>query len=842
MLQSALKLSGKELLERLKTTSPEHYQKLVNLYDERASAIESNLAQTYIPNGKAQEFIKMVGADKYFVNMFVAANGVGKSSCGANILCNIIYGPQNEYFQLPIFQKWPYLKRARIISDPTTIKTKIVPELKKWFPANDAYKIPVANYEEGKEGKNYVCKFVTNTGWDIDIMSTEQEAKEFESADVGLLWIDEPMPKDKFVASLARGRMGMIVIWTFTPLTYSAWIKDWMDEHTKAGDADYVEAEVEDNCFGENTEILTSTGWRDLAASRVDDLVATFDMDTQTIEYERVTGVIQKFYEGDVIDFGLGLRATPDHRMVVLKENGVRQKRTVDQAKLVIQFAGDMRRGVRLLGAAQNKYQSIFGMFSSRFDLGDWCEFLGWYLSEGCTNGVKSGNTKKNQIYISQNPGEKKERIRGLLERMGFEVHERKGDLWFTDKELHGYLLPLGDSNHKRIPREVFNYPPECLQRLWDAAVLGDGDGKNRYITSSFGLADDFQELLFRMGALATVRRWKTKGRMVGNYKQNTDLWCVKLCRNGKYYPNAIKKVFYSGTVSCVSVPNGTIVVRDKKEKYPLITGNCRTHGTRGILEHANIKRMVDAMPEDEKQSRAFGKFGHLIGRVHKLFRRKIHVIRPFPIDPRRFATYKALDPHPRVPDHVLYMSVNSNGTKYITGEVITEGRVKDLFMRMKAFEEAMNFRIEGRLIDPSAFVDDQHRKEKSVGSQLYDLGETWTKGSKDLMAGIKRTNDALHYEMIEGKMIRSPEIYFFDTCPIAIKQIDEYVWQEWKGQSKDVKQLNAHPRDVNDHNVENLHRLLLSEPVFVPFIENTYGAQSGQNYNEEEKNLDPYG
>ncbi len=373
--------------------------------------------------------------------------------------------------------------------------------------------MPEANFEMGKEGKGYVCKIKTNTGWEIDLMSTEQDAKEYESADLGWVWIDEPMPKDKFMATLARGRMGMVVFWTFTPLTFSAWIKEWMDEHRDGVYADVVEAEVEENC---------------------------------------------------------------------------------------------------------------------------------------------------------------------------------------------------------------------------------------------------------------------------------------------------------------------------------------RTHGVRGILDHAHIKRMADGMPEDEKEARIFGKFGHLIGRVHKLFRRKVHVIKPFPIDERRFSTYVALDPHPRTADHALYMAVDSKGTKYITGEVISEGATPLLYERMKAHETAMHYRIEGRIIDPSAYNDDQHKEEKSVGSMLFDLGMSFMKGSKDLMAGIKRTNDALDYQMVNERMVRPPEVYVFDSCPVFIKQIEEYCWQEWRGTSKDQKQANARPIDKNDHGVENFHRLLMHNSVYVPYQMSSH-SQSGPSYLEELKMLDPY-
>ena len=513
MLPSNTKLQRDELLTRLRTKSPQHFSKLVRLFDERNDIIEHNQGLVYTPNGKAEEFIKVVGANETFVSMFVAANGVGKSAAGANIVANIVFGKQSKWFDQPVFKHWPYLNKGRIISDPTTIKEKIIPELRKWFPVNESTKLPLAHFEESKEGKNYVCKITCQNGWIIDVMSTEQAVKEFESADLGFVWIDEPIPQDRFMATLARGRLGMIVFWTMTPLFNAAWIKDWMDKNVTTGIANYVEAEIEDNC---------------------------------------------------------------------------------------------------------------------------------------------------------------------------------------------------------------------------------------------------------------------------------------------------------------------------------------KIHGTRGILEHNFIQRMADGMPEEEREARIFGRFGHLIGRVHKKFSRKVHVIKPFKIDPTRFTTYVALDPHPRVPDHALYLCVDKNGTKYFTSEIIHEGDIKLFHERMLEHEEKRGYRMESRIIDPSAFNDDQHREEASIGSQLFELGQTWVKGSKDLMAGIKRLNVALDYETVQGKFIKQPEMFVFDTCPVFIKQIEEYVWQEWKGTNKDEKQPRATPRDRDDHQVENAHRLLLAEPEYVPFQFRTDG-KDGVDFEQEMKSLDPY-
>jgi len=274
---------------------------------------------------------------------------------------------------------------------------------------------------------------------------------------------------------------------------------------------------------------------------------------------------------------------------------------------------------------------------------------------------------------------------------------------------------------------------------------------------------------------------------------------------------------------------------------------NCITHGVRGILKHENIMRIANSYPEDEKEARVFGKFGHLIGRVHKKFNRKVHVIKQFPIDVQNYTTYKAIDTHPRVPDHVLYISVDRSGHKYFSGEMLSEGGAKVFAERMKAYENSMGFRLEDRIIDLSAFNtnhhDDSMKDEKSLGDQLEEYEKCrYIRGSKDLMSGIKRTTDALDYEIKNGVFIKEPEFYIFDTLKTTIVQLDNYVWEEWKGSSKDSKKLSGHPRDKDDHMPENMHRLLLHDLQFINFqFSNNYRGDGAGDYEQEVRDMDPY-
>ncbi len=200
----------------------------------------------FTPNGKGEEFIRKVGEGKNFIILFSAANGVGKTATSANIVAHIIWGKdsENKYFDFPLFKEWPYPMRGRIVSDPTNIEKNLIPTLKEWFPAK--------RYKTSKAGKHFDSYWKSDNGWEFDIMSYEQDAKEFESATLGWAWFDEPPTEAIFKATVARMRKGGIIFISETPL-YAAWLYDHIianpdTELAAKGQRVYIEADVEDAC------------------------------------------------------------------------------------------------------------------------------------------------------------------------------------------------------------------------------------------------------------------------------------------------------------------------------------------------------------------------------------------------------------------------------------------------------------------------------------------------------------------------------------------------------------------------------------------------------------------
>jgi len=179
----------------------------------------NNLYRFYEPCGKVAEFIQRVGTEtEKNVWLFLGGNGANKTGCGVNIIANICFPEKNKYFQFPFFQKYSYIKNIRIASDPTTISTVIIPEIEKWFPKG--------RYEMLKKGKQYVSEIKTDTGFTLNVMTYEQDKKEFESANIGFTWLDEPPPEKLWGAITSRLRLGGKILVGMTPLAEGAYLYD----------------------------------------------------------------------------------------------------------------------------------------------------------------------------------------------------------------------------------------------------------------------------------------------------------------------------------------------------------------------------------------------------------------------------------------------------------------------------------------------------------------------------------------------------------------------------------------------------------------------------------------
>lgn len=462
--------------------------------------LEREKYRYYEPTGVGEEFINAVACGENFIVLYSAANGVGKTATGSNVLAHLFWNTgENQYFNEGLFKEFPWKKKGRIISDPTNLTKNIIPELKFWFPEG--------RYTTNKGNKTFESYWQTDTGWEFDMMTYEQDPREFEGVTLGWAWFDEPPPEAIFKATVSRMRKGGIIIITATPLAGSAYLYD---------------AFAKGNY---KVEVTAEEGGA-------------------TIEYERKVAYIEA--------------------------------------------------------------------------------------------GIESA---------------------------------------------------------------------------------------------------------------------------------------------------------------------------------------CKTHGVRGHLEHEHIMNIISEYSEEEKQARIYGKFQHLVGLVFKRWNRKIHVVKPFALDPTEYVVWHALDPHPRTKDAGLWVAIDRKGRKFVVDElwVKPDNGTKELAYLLK--NKHSQYRVVKQLIDPSASIVNQHDEDgKSLTERLNALGCSYEDASKERTLANQRIMDAMTYQKLEsGEFIQAPELYVFENCQQLIWEIEHWRWQELKGRSAETRNVPNAPIDKDDHLIEDLGRILIQEPQWFP-------------------------
>jgi len=196
----------------MKEKDPLHELKLLDY------RMQNEKYRYYEPSGVAEDFSNAFGSGDYFVLFLSAANGVGKTALATNILANLFFGGNNTWFSGGLFDKWDFPKAARIVTESDLVEKNIVSQIRDWFPKG--------KYTSRKGGKHYESIFKTDTGWDLDIMTYDQDAKQFEGVTLGLAWLDEPPPEHVLKAIISRMRKGGVIIITATPISGSAHLYD----------------------------------------------------------------------------------------------------------------------------------------------------------------------------------------------------------------------------------------------------------------------------------------------------------------------------------------------------------------------------------------------------------------------------------------------------------------------------------------------------------------------------------------------------------------------------------------------------------------------------------------
>ena len=358
------------------------------------------------------------------------------------------------------------------------------------------------------------------------------------------------------------------------------------------------------NCFDSETDVLTDSGWRRFADLSDVDALATVNLDSDRLEYQRPSRLIRQEYEDTMLRLNGRLDAlvTPEHRMVVYprmpevrRYNGPRPYDGPDfnPNLAIIRAAGDLDRFDRLkltatwVGARPDCALVPRTKLAAEKELdpGDWAEFLGWYVAEGSYSARVKCPGWGYRVVVSQAKAEGRAKLEPLLDRLPWKWHRTANGYQASSEQLWRVVSVLGRSHDKCVPAWIRWAAPELIARFLDGAIAGDGhagdSGHRQYFTASPMLADQMQELFIKVGRSASITRkpavpYAIKGRIGANTVDQFHLneWLTPAAgiRNSHSQPSVTEEA-YSGMVYCATVPNGTLVVR--RSGRPFIAGNC---------------------------------------------------------------------------------------------------------------------------------------------------------------------------------------------------------------------------------------------------------------------------
>ena len=293
------------------------------------------------------------------------------------------------------------------------------------------------------------------------------------------------------------------------------------------------------SCYSDDTEVMTNKGWKLFKDVNIEkDLILSLNPNTKEMEYVKAVDYFCNRYDGVMYNFksrNVDLFVTPNHRMYAVDSNN---KVLYDKENKLI-MASDVKKthllprdGFSFKGIRQNYFilpqttqkeqysRKEITIPEKSIPMGDWLEFFGFYLADGCfRDHINSKNGNRDYTISVKQHRKNEEYVLNLFERIGFKanisIDGDKANYWVHSKQLWTYLKQFGRSYEKYIPNDFLKLDKEYLERLLKGYSNGDSyqnEKEIHYSSVSKKLILNIQEILLKIyGHLFQIREVKSK-------------------------------------------------------------------------------------------------------------------------------------------------------------------------------------------------------------------------------------------------------------------------------------------------------------------------------------------
>ncbi len=363
-------------------------------------------------------------------------------------------------------------------------------------------------------------------------------------------------------------------------------------EHKKLFPNDIGPYTGEMGCYDDKTEVLTENGWKFFKELNINDKICTLNPKNNSIEFHKPSYLVSFDNHKELITIKnqtLDIAVTPDHNMFLCSQtnfrNGVRDFKFVKAKDM--EYQSVIKRTGNWIGFEEKYFilpSVLIGHYEGRQVLqhqspeikilmNNWLAFMGIWIAEG--------SVSENTVTIAQKKSDKTKIIEKLLKRLPFKyrAYNKEGVFIIHNKQLASYLKDFGKAYDKFVPSFIKNLSSQQIEIFLKWYGLGDGTmmpaGFRIFYTSSKKLADDIQELLFKIGRVGIIKERKGRGGKIwikdhfanatrAQYEilervKKLDSWIDK---------RDVKKIKHDGTVYCAEVENHIMYVRRNGKPY----------------------------------------------------------------------------------------------------------------------------------------------------------------------------------------------------------------------------------------------------------------------------------